>query len=231
METKTIQFTAGRGPAECTWVVAKVLKTFIKNSSNAGISYTILHQEKGVENGTVQSVSLQLKGQNLTLFLKDWLGTIQWIGKSTFRKYHKRKNWFIGCFELKELKIVEVFERDIEFQAIRSSGPGGQHVNKVSSAVRAKHVPTGVQVLVSESRSQHQNKKLAINRLKEQLANYNIQQLQENIQDEWENHLNLERGNPVQIFTGTDFKIQKKKKNYKSKRGQLKSDLRKELNS
>ncbi|CAL2057851.1 peptide chain release factor H [Tenacibaculum sp. 190524A05c] len=230
METKTIQFTAGRGPAECTWVVAKVLKTFIKNSSNAGISYTILHQEKGVENGTVQSVSLQLKGQNLTLFLKDWLGTIQWIGKSTFRKYHKRKNWFIGCFELKELKTLEVFERDIEFQAIRSSGPGGQHVNKVSSAVRAKHIPTGVQVLVSESRSQHQNKKLAINRLKEQLANYNIQQLQKNIQDEWENHLNLERGNPVQIFTGTDFKIQKKKKNYKSKRGQLKSDLRKELN-
>ncbi len=230
METKTIQFTAGRGPAECTWVVAKVLKTFIKNSSNAGISYTILHQEKGVENGTVQSVSLQLKGQNLTLFLKDWLGTIQWIGKSTFRKYHKRKNWFIGCFELKELKTLEVFERDIEFQAIRSSGPGGQHVNKVSSAVRAKHISTGVQVLVSESRSQHQNKKLAINRLKEQLANYNIQQLQKNIQDEWENHLNLERGNPVQIFTGTDFKIQKKKKNYKSKRGQLKSDLRKELN-
>jgi peptide chain release factor len=230
METKTIQFTAGRGPAECTWVVAKVLKTFIKNSCNAGISYTILHQEKGVENGTVQSVSLQLKGQNLTLFLKDWLGTILWIGKSTFRKYHKRKNWFIGCFELKELKTLEVFERDIEFQAIRSSGPGGQHVNKVSSAVRAKHIPTGVQVLVSESRSQHQNKKLAINRLKEQLANYNIQQLQKNIQDEWENHLNLERGNPVQIFTGTDFKIQKKKKNYKSKRGQLKSDLRKELN-
>ena len=230
METKTIQFTAGRGPAECTWVVAKVLKTFIKNSTNAGILYTILHQEKGVENGTVQSVSLQLKGQNLTIFLKDWLGTIQWIGQSTFRKYHKRKNWFIGCFELKELKTVEVFERDIEFQAIRSSGPGGQHVNKVSSAVRAKHIPTGVQVLVSESRSQHQNKKLAINRLKEQLANYNIQQLQENIQDEWENHLNLERGNPVQIFTGTDFKIQKKKKNYKSKRGQLKGDLRKELN-
>ena len=230
METKTIQFTAGRGHAECTWVVAKVLKTFIKNSSNAGISYTILHQEKGVENGTVQSVSLQLKGQNLTLFLKDWLGTIQWIGKSTFRKYHKRKNWFIGCFELKELKTLEVFERDIEFQAIRSSGPGGQHVNKVSSAVRAKHIPTGVQVLVSESRSQYQNKKLAINRLKEQLANYNIQQLQKNIQDVWENHLNLERGNPVQIFTGTDFKIQKKKKNYKSKRGQLKSELRKELN-
>ena len=230
METKTIQFTAGRGPAECSWVVAKVLKTFIKNSTNAGILYTILHQEKGVENGTVQSVSLQLKGQNLTIFLKDWLGTIQWIGQSTFRKYHKRKNWFIGCFELKELKTVEVFERDIEFQAIRSSGPGGQHVNKVSSAVRAKHIPTGVQVLVSESRSQHQNKKLAINRLKEQLANYNIQQLQENIQDEWENHLNLERGNPVQIFTGADFKIQKKKKNYKSKRGQLKSELRKELN-
>ena len=82
--------------------------------------------------------------------------------------------------------------------------------------------------MVSESRSQHQNKKIAIQRLKEQIAKYNIEQLQNSIQQEWENHLNLERGNPVQIFIGTDFKMQKqKKKNYKSKRSQLKNELRK----
>ncbi|WGH76109.1 peptide chain release factor H [Tenacibaculum tangerinum] len=222
METKTIQFTAGRGPAECTWVVAKVLKRFIQNCRNAGIAYTILHQEKGVENGTVQSVSLQLKGENLTSFLKDWLGTIQWIGKSTFRKYHQRKNWFIGCFELECSNELKMHEKDIEFQAIRSSGPGGQHVNKVSSAVRAKHSITGIQVLVSESRSQHQNKKIAMQRLTEQLANFNIQQLQKNLQSKWENHLNLERGNPVQVFVGTDFKMQNNKKKYKKTRSQLK---------
>ena len=227
MDTKTIQFTAGRGPAECTWVVAKVLKAFVNELVNNNIEYTIIHKENGNENGTVQSVIIHLQGKNLKLFLQNWLGTIQWIGKSTFRKYHKRKNWFIGCFELEYKNELSIQERDIEFQAIRSSGSGGQHVNKVSSAVRAKHKPTGVQVLVSESRSQHQNKKIAIQRLKEQIAKYNIEQLQNSIQQEWENHLNLERGNPVRVFTGTDFKIQKQqKKNYKSKRSQLKNELR-----
>lgn len=227
METKIIQFTAGRGPAECSWVVAKVLKTFIHKLEENKFSYSIIHKENGDQNGTVQSVTIQLKGKNVTVFLKEWIGTIQWIGKSTFRKHHKRKNWFIGCFELSLATALEIKEKDIEFQAIRSSGPGGQHVNKVSSAIRAKHRITGVQVLVSESRSQHQNKKIAIQRLTAQVAKHNLEQLQNNVQREWENHLNLERGNPVQVFTGTDFKIQKhKKKNYKSKRNQLKRDLK-----
>ncbi|CAL2102497.1 Peptide chain release factor homolog [Tenacibaculum sp. 190130A14a] len=230
METKVIQFTAGRGPAECTWVVAKVLKVFIKNAIENKISYEVLYKEQGVENGTVQSVSIQLKGKELSAFLKNWLGTIQWIGKSTFRKYHKRKNWFIGCFELECTSELTLAEKDIEFQAIRSSGPGGQHANKVSSAIRAKHRLTGVQVLVSESRSQHQNKKIAIQRLKNLVVVYHIEQLKNAVRQEWENHLNLERGNPIQVFKGTDFKHQKKKKiPYKSKRNQLKKDLRKEL--
>lgn len=230
METKTIQFTAGRGPVECSWVVAQILKTFINKVVENKLKYIILHKENGNENGTVQSVTIQLKGRNLNLFLKEWIGTIQWIGMSTFRKYHKRKNWFIGCFELEEKRVETIQEKDIEFQAIRSSGPGGQHANKVSSAVRAKHVLSGIQVLVSESRSQHQNKKIAIERLKEQITAHNLKQLEETIKQEWGNHLSLKKENPIQIFRGTDFKIQKqKKKNYKSKRSQLKNDLRKEL--
>ena len=229
MDIKIIQFTAGRGPSECCWVVAKVLKAFIKAVVEHKITYDILHKENGIENATIQSVSVQLKGNNLSLFLKDWMGTIQWIGKSTFRKYHKRKNWFIGCFELEYNNELTIQEKDIEFQAIRSSGPGGQHVNKVSSAVRAKHNTTGIQVLVSESRSQHQNKKIAVQRLKTLIGNHNINQLQNTIKQEWENHLDLERGNPVKVFVGTDFKVKNNKKRFKTTRNQLKSDLRKQL--
>ena len=229
MDIKIIQFTAGRGPSECCWVVAKVLKAFIKAVVEHKITYDILHKENGIENATIQSVSVQLKGNNLSLFLKDWMGTIQWIGKSTFRKYHKRKNWFIGCFELEYNNELTIQKKDIEFQAIRSSGPGGQHVNKVSSAVRAKHNTTGIQVLVSESRSQHQNKKIAVQRLKTLIGNHNINQLQNTIKQEWENHLDLERGNPVKVFVGTDFKVKNNKKRFKTTRNQLKSDLRKQL--
>ena len=229
MEAKTIQITAAKGPAECCWVVAKVVKLFLKELVANKITYQILHKENGIENGTVQSISLEIEGKQLPVFLSDWLGTIQWVGTSTFRKHHKRKNWFIGCYELKQFQQKTIHENEIQFQAIRSSGAGGQHVNKVSSAIRAKHIPSGIQVLVMDSRSQHQNKKIAIVRLKEKIKEHNTNQLKGAVKNEWKNHLSLERGNPVRIFTGSDFKQKKKSTSFKTKRNQLKTDLRKQL--
>jgi peptide chain release factor len=233
METKIIKLSAGKGPAECEYVVAKVLRIFLLELISNKIDYTILNRETGNQNGTIQSIIIQIKGNNLADFLKNWLGTIQWIGTSTFRKYHKLKNWFIGCFELDEIPVFTGMTNngEIQFQAIRSSGAGGQHVNKVSSAIRAKHIKTGVQVLVMDSRSQHQNKKIAIKRLQEKVNNFNVEQLQEQIKNQWENHQKLERGNPVRVFKGTDFKTYKKDKSFKSKRNQLKNDLRKQMNN
>lgn len=229
MNTKIIQITAGRGPAECCWVVAKVLKYFLKEIAQHQIDYTILHQEAGMQNGTVQSVTMQLTGKELPSFLSGWLGTIKWIGTSTFRKHYKRKNWFIGCFEIKDTQTITLDERDIHFQATRSSGPGGQHVNKVSSAIRATHKKTGLQVQVMDSRSQHQNRKIAIQRLQEKIATHNIQQLQQNIEAQWKNHLDLQRGNPVRIFKGSDFKKQPVKKTFKAIRKQEKDNFKKQL--
>lgn len=223
---KIIQITAGRGPAECSWVVAQVLKRFLEETKTEGLKHTILHREKGNQNGTVQSATIRLTGKNLEAFLATWLGTIQWVGISTFRKYHKRKNWFIGAFELKQMQTMRVDDKDISFQAMRSTGPGGQNVNKVNSAVRAIHNPTGVQVVAMDSRSQHQNKKLAIARLKEKVNEANLEQLKERMTDQWENHLNLQRGNPIRVFKGTDFKHQKENKSFKPKRQKLKNDLK-----
>jgi len=188
-----------------------------------------LQKESGLENSTVQSVILKIEGKELGLFLAAWLGTIQWIGTSTFRKNHKRKNWFIGMFEVEQNSNLIIDEREIKFQAIRSSGPGGQHVNKVSSAIRALHIPTGIQVVTMDSRSQHQNKKLAIQRLQQKVADHNLEQLKKEVKDQWENHLNIERGNPIRVFRGTDFKIKKETKEYKSKRQVLKNNLKKQL--
>ncbi len=226
MKTKTIQITSGRGPVECCWVVAQVLKYFIEEIKQAKIEYTLIQRELGTENGTLQSATIQLQGKALESFLSNWLGTVQWIGKSSFRKFHKRKNWFIGIYEIQTTEQTSLKASDIKFQAIRSSGPGGQHVNKVSSAIRATHTKTGIQVLVMESRSQHQNKKIAIKRLQEKVTDYNNEQLKVSVQNQWGNHLNLERGNSVRIFKGTDFKTQKVTKSYKSKRQELKNNLR-----
>lgn len=227
---KIIQITAGRGPAECSWVVAQVLKLFLEEVKVAGLTYSILHREKGSENGTIQSVSIQLSGKNLAIFLATWIGTVQWIGASTFRKYHKRKNWFIGVFELEESQQLQVNEKDMSFQAMRSTGPGGQNVNKVNSAVRAIHMPTGIQVVAMDSRSQHQNKKIAVVRLIEKVNETNLEQLKNSLTDQWENHLNLQRGNPVRVFKGTDFKTEKTNKSFKPERQKLKIITNKTLN-
>ena len=234
MQEKIIQITAGRGPLECQWVVAKVLKTFLQEATQAGISYTILSREEGDANLTVKSVTLQLKGKELASFLKSWLGTVCWVGKSTFRKFHQRSNWYIGVFELDQLQRQTFSERDVQFQTTRSQGNGGQNVNKVNSAVRATHLPTGISVLAQDSRSQLDNKKLALARLKEklaeielqQLAEIELQQLAEQAQSHWSNHTQVQRGNPVRTFKGTDFKSTYVEKSYKKERAAGKKEIR-----
>ncbi len=229
MNQKIIQITAGRGPAECCWVVAQVLKYFLEEVQQAGLSYTIVQRIQGTENGTLQSATVTLEGKEMELFLKSWIGTVQWIGTSTFRKYNKRKNWFIGVYELDVLHLKQLKESDIIFQTMRSSGPGGQNVNKVNSAVRAIHRPTDTSVVAMDSRSQHQNKKIAIERLKDRVLEVQLEKLKQSLSDQWENHLNVQRGNPIRIFKGTDFKKEKKVKTFKNKRNQLKKELQNEL--
>jgi peptide chain release factor len=231
IKTKIIQITSGQGPAECCWVVAQVLKRLLEAINLNRIEYKIVQKEKGTENRTLQSVSIQLTGKNLSAFLSQWTGTIQWIGISEFRPQYKRKNWFVGLYEIKKNEQFQIQERDIMYQATRSSGPGGPHVNKVSSAIRATHQPTKTQVLVMDSRSQHQNKKIAKIRLKEKVAKLQLKASKEDIQKQWKNHLTLERGNPIQVFKGSNFKKNLVLKNYKKQRCALKSDLHDQLNN
>nr|WP_315253369.1 peptide chain release factor H [uncultured Flavobacterium sp.] len=222
---KIIQITAGRGPAECTWVVAQVLKKMLEEAQNNQIEATVLQREAGTENGTVLTALILLKGKTVVEFVDSWKGSIQWIGQSSFRKMHKRKNWFIGIFEMDALAIKSISEKDIQYQAMRSSGAGGQHVNKVSSAVRATHVPSGLSTVAMDSRSQHQNKKLATERLLEKFKVFELEMIKKQVNSQWENQLHVTRGNPTRTFSGSDFKNQKVVKSYKSERQKLKQQL------
>ena len=225
---KIIQITSGRGPAECTWVVAQVLKKVLQEAETFNLKATVLQHEAGSENGTVASAMVQIIGNEANEFVASWVGTIQWIGKSTFRKFHKRSNWFIGIFEVAVINTKAFSEKDIQYQAMRSSGAGGQHVNKVSSAIRATHIPTGISVVSMDSRSQHQNKKLATERLMLKLNEAQLDVLKQQFQSQWMNQMAVERGNPIRTFEGSDFKKLKVDKKFKQERQRLKRDLNNE---
>ena len=223
---RLIQITSGRGPAECTWVVAQVLKKVLEEANELQLKAIVLQREAGSENGTVETALVQIEGKKANEFVTSWLGTIQWIGKSTFRKFHQRKNWFVGIFEVVQSSETKFHEKDVQYQAMRSSGAGGQHVNKVSSAIRATHIPTGIAVVSMDSRSQHQNKKLATERLKQKIEENNLNQFKNQEQNTWTNQMQIERGNPVRVFQGSDFKKQKVDKSYKKERLKYKNELR-----
>jgi peptide chain release factor len=205
METKIIQITSGRGPAECCLAVAFALKEIIGEIKGTQLEYEVIERSKGPENGTLSSAAILIKGKGAGAFAESWSGVLLWIAQSPYRKFHKRKNWYIGIHCVNPSAFAEVQERDVMYQTMRASGPGGQNVNKVESAVRATHIPSGIQVVVNESRSQYQNKKIATERLKEQYEKWILNQLQEKQQAQWQNHNNLERGNPKRTYYGATF--------------------------
>ncbi len=201
MEKVYMQITSGRGPAECCRVVALVVEKILKQATAKGIKAEVVERETGPMNRTLLSAVIALQGgEDCDNLVEQWEGTVQWIAQSPYRIYHKRKNWFIGIqtFTLSENR--EATEAEIRYETLRASGPGGQHVNKTESAVRAVHIPTGMSVVASDQRSQWQNKKLATERLFLKLASWNIEQAMIRAQANWSNHNSLQRGNPVKVI-------------------------------
>ncbi|SEW03075.1 peptide chain release factor [Chitinophaga sp. YR573] len=201
MDKVIIQITSGRGPVECCRVVARVTELMLREAKNAGIEITVLENKKGDINGTLLSATLLASGKQLDPFIKEWEGTVQWIAQSPYRKYHKRKNWFVGVAVFDVKKQLQWNINDVKFETCRASGPGGQNVNKVETAVRGIHLPSGIQVMAMDSRSQLQNKKLCIERLEAKFMAWQTEKLVAQQQSQWQEHNELERGGAVKTIT------------------------------
>jgi len=177
------------------------------DKAKKGLTYSLLQVEKGSEKDTSYSTTIQLKGKDVDTFTKEWMGSIQWVGRSPYRPYHKRKNWSVAVNALNLIQEeINIPDQDIAYQAIHS---GGQHVNKVSTAIRATHIPSKLNVPASDSRSQLQNKKLAKERLIQLLQLDRLQEKDQKEKEDWQNHNALQRGNPMKILEGSDFRIRK----------------------
>ncbi|MDM1396179.1 peptide chain release factor H [Myroides odoratimimus] len=202
---KVIQITSGRGPQECDFAVKKIAQLFIDDAVKSNIKVDPI-QDNTDAHGASVFIQIVEASKEVDTFLRTWLGTVQWICESPFRPKHKRKNWYIGIFESTKSSNNIILDTDIQYQAVRSSGAGGQNVNKVSSAVRATHTPTGITVLAMDSRSQHQNKKLATERLFEKFQKMALNEIKLEEKSTWLNQTKIERGNPTRTFIGIKFR-------------------------
>lgn len=176
MEKTYLQITSGRGPVECCRVVALVLEKILREAQKRKLRVEILEKETGPVNRTLLSAVVALEGASCDVLADEWEGTVLWIARSPYRIHHRRKNWFVGVQTFLLSESREATEDDIRYETLRASGPGGQHVNKTESAVRAVHIPSGISVVASDQRSQWQNKKLATERLLVKLTAWNIEQ-------------------------------------------------------
>lgn len=191
-----IQLSSGNGPAECELAVSLLYEELKKEAEDI----RLLSSVSGKKRGCCSSIQFETSYDFTNLE-----GSILWICKSPFRPNHKRKNWYVDVSILEEIpRITE--EKLVRFETFRSGGKGGQNVNKVETGVRIIHLPTGISVVSTEARTQHQNKQIAMNRLCDILAEMNhVHQTQEkNLA--WLEHTRLERGNPVRIYEGINFK-------------------------
>lgn len=210
MNKKIIHITSGRGPAECMRAVSMVLKWLLKSAKAMQLVTNIVDSEPGSKRDTLASVSFSIEGAEATRFSKKYIGVVQWIANSPFRKNHKRKNWYVEIYSFDSIEIEKMKLDDVIFETKKSSGPGGQHVNKTESAVRAIDEKSGLSVCIQESRSQIQNKKIALAKLKELLAQEEIRKVKKEAQLLWAQSINIQRGNPRYIFKGIEFKQKNK---------------------
>lgn len=199
-----VQITAARGPAECALAVSHVLRILSEEAIQFDLALNVLELDDGTENGTLNSVLLSLDGDNVDTFLTEWIGSIQWTCQSPFRPRHKRKNWFVGVSAFDD-SPQQSDSGEFRYESCRASGPGGQHVNKTDSAIRATHVASGISVKVQTERSQHANKRLAQAMIKAKLADQ-LHHIEVIARTERRNTgLQLERGNPVRVYKGPQF--------------------------
>ncbi|MDC9605639.1 peptide chain release factor H [Xenorhabdus griffiniae] len=198
-----LQISSAQGPDECMLAVKKALDRLVQEATELNVSVDILEEERGVRAGTLRSVLIAIQGENEWQLFKRWNGTIKWICESPWRKGVGRKNWFIGVMQFEPMR--EVMESNVRFERLKASGPGGQHVNKTESAVRAIHIASGISVKVQSERSQHANRRIARLLLGNRLQQLqNIQHVQIKAKRRLFHH-QIERGNAVRTFVGIEF--------------------------
>ena len=166
-----LRLNAGAGGTEsCDWC-SMLYRMYTRWAERKGFSLEVLDYLDGDEAG-IKSVTFQINGENAYGYLKSEKGVHRLVRISPFNAQGKRQTSFVSLDVMPDIEEdvdVEIKDEDIRIDTYRSSGAGGPHINKTSSAIRITHFPTGIVVTCQNERSQHMNKDKAMQMLKAKL--------------------------------------------------------------
>jgi peptide chain release factor 2 len=206
-----LTINAGAGGTEsCDWA-AMLERMYLMWGERSGFKVKELDRQEGDVAG-IKSVTLEVAGEFAYGMLKGENGVHRLVRISPFNAQGKRQTSFASVFVyplIDDSIEIEINPSDLEWDTFRSSGAGGQHVNKVETAVRVKHVPSQIVVECQDSRSQHANRETAMKMLKSRLYQLELERKNKERAEVEEGKMNIEWGSQVRNYVLHPYKLVK----------------------
>ncbi len=193
---------AGAGGTEsCDWA-EMLLRMYVHWAENEGYRAVVVDTRPGEEAG-LRNATLHVQGEWAFGYLKSEIGVHRLVRISPFDSSSRRHTSFAAVEVVPELQDeiqVDLSENEIELEFAKSSGPGGQHVNKTSSAVRLRHIPTGITVFCQSERSQHKNRALALKILESKLYEFERRKREEELEELYDEKGEIAWGSQIRSY-------------------------------
>ena len=206
-----LKLNAGAGGTEsCDWC-GMLYRMYTRWAEKKGFSVEVLDYLDGEEAG-IKSVTFQVNGENAYGYLKSEKGVHRLVRISPFNAQGKRQTSFVSLDVMPDIEEdldIEINPEDLRIDTYRSSGAGGQHINKTSSAIRITHLPTGIVVQCQNERSQFQNKDKAMQMLKAKLYLLKQEENAEKLSDIRGEIKDIAWGNQIRSYVLQPYKLVK----------------------